>query len=490
MKKFLKMKQLTILLALLTISIYSFSQKLVKTYWDYRETKIQSEYYTDAYGNKNGPYKGYSEFGGILLQGTFKNNEPIGKWLEYYLDGKLHFIKTYTSPGNINLDVKDGKIISYYGDGKTVEYERNFKNYVLDGDVREYDRNGSLIKEGKYVNGVFERTGESKRIYDEEQLLLKQKQKELDDANAKKNAELYYNIIPEADKAFFEKNYSKALKLYKTASELIENENYPKNKISELLKIFQSNSEFIINYLKQQRDSLNKDFEIQLKEFKLIISKLPYINMSQLSDENVYKDYLKKQAYEFELKKMEENPCWEENNWKNAQQCFSSHRSFYETSHLAYIEVYLKFKEALIIEEKKVNESRFFFNYDNVNYQFYTYESNTLLSNLKDVKINYELGKSVKLINYKINENKIQIINLNEENKKKTLMQKYMIIYDDFIKKYNTSENLIEIMNLINTINNISYKVISCYSQDTKDLEKKLKNAQTVDQIKLVLLGQ
>jgi antitoxin component YwqK of YwqJK toxin-antitoxin module len=484
------MKQLTILLAILTLSTISFSQKLVKTYWDYRETKIQSEYYTDAYGNKNGSYKGYSEFGGILLQGTFKNNAPIGKWLEYYLDGKLHFIKIYTTPGNMNFDVIDGKIISFYGDGKTIEYERNFRNYELDGEVKEYNRNGTLIKEGKYVNGVFERTGESKRIYDEEQMLLKQKQKEQDDAIKKKNTELYYNIIPEADKAVLEKNHSKALKLYKSASELMENENYPKEKISELIKIQQSNSEFIKNYLRQQRDSLYKEFEMQSKEFKLIVIELPNINMSQLSDENVYKEYLKKQSYEVELEKMKENPCWKEYNWKNAQQCFASHRSFYETSLIAYIEVYLKYKEALFNEESKVNESGFIFNYDNVNHQFYTYDPNTLITNLKGVKNNYELGKSIKLLYNKTKENKIQIINLNEENKKKTLMQKYMIIYEDFVSKYNTSQNLIETITLITNINNISNKVISYYSQNTKDLEKKLKDTESIDQIKLILLGQ
>ncbi len=108
---------------ILTILIYglslnTFAQKLVKTYYDYRNTKIQSEYYTDAYGVKNGTYKGYSEYGGILLQGSYKDDAPIGKWTENYLDGKLHFIKTYTSPGYTNFDVKDGKIISYYENGE------------------------------------------------------------------------------------------------------------------------------------------------------------------------------------------------------------------------------------------------------------------------------------------------------------------------------------------------------------------------------------
>ena len=142
-------------IAILVLSVNAFSQKLVKTYWDYSKTKLQSAYYTDSYGTKNGLFKGYSEYGGILMQGVFKDGFPIGKWIENYENGKLHLVKFYTSPGYNDLNVKDGKIISYYEDGKTKKYEKNFKNGDLDGDFKEYDENGNLTTEGKYVNGNF-----------------------------------------------------------------------------------------------------------------------------------------------------------------------------------------------------------------------------------------------------------------------------------------------------------------------------------------------
>ena len=121
------------LIIILTLSLNVFSQKLVKTYWDYSKTKLQSVYYTDAYGTKNGSFKGYSPYGGILLQGTFKDGLPVGKWIENYNNGKLHFIKIYNTPGYENLYVKDGKIIEYRDDGKTLYSEKNFKNGELDG---------------------------------------------------------------------------------------------------------------------------------------------------------------------------------------------------------------------------------------------------------------------------------------------------------------------------------------------------------------------
>ena len=140
-------------IAILVLSVNAFSQKLVKTYWDYSKTKLQSAYYTDSYGTKNGLFKGYSEYGGILMQGVFKDGFPIGKWIENYENGKLHLVKFYTSPGYNDLNVKDGKIISYYEDGKTIMYERNFKDGEPNGVCKEYDEKGKLIIDGKYVHG-------------------------------------------------------------------------------------------------------------------------------------------------------------------------------------------------------------------------------------------------------------------------------------------------------------------------------------------------
>ncbi len=109
---------------ILTILIYglslnTFAQKLVKTYYDYRNTKIQSEYYTDAYGVKNGTYKGYSEYGGILLQGSYKDDAPIGKWTEnnmvkislnkdalYFDDDHLSYYGTLVHKENVASIIK------------------------------------------------------------------------------------------------------------------------------------------------------------------------------------------------------------------------------------------------------------------------------------------------------------------------------------------------------------------------------------------------
>jgi len=465
---------LTITMFALTINAYS--QKLVKEHYDWAKTKIEREYYTDAYGTLNGSYKAYSEYGGIMKQGQCKDNGPIGKWIENYENGKLHYIKIYDTPGTNYFQIKDGKIISYYEDGKTIKYERNFKNMELNGVWKEYDKKGIITKEGKYVNGVFEPTGITKIKYDEEQEKEKQRQAII----LLKNAEEYKNIIPEADKAFVAKDYKKALELYKSASDLMMNEKYPKDKISEILETYHANSKFFSEYIKGQYDSLVDDFKKTKSDFKIKIVK------------GIYTDTYA--SYEKEPKIASYNcNClepWNESYRENALKCFELNKEFYEPYQRAITEAFFKYDEALTKEETNVKRSGGNFYFDNTNNQFYTYDKTTFLNNLKEAKDNFELSKSVKVVFLKALENKAKIENLNEQNKKKTLLKKYLIVYDDLIAKYNTYPSLTETTTLLTTINNISDKVIAYYSQDTKELEKKLKDAETVEQIQLVILGQ
>jgi len=62
-------------------------QKLTKTFYDFKKTKVKEEFFTDSYGVKNGVYKEYSEFGGILVQSTYKSDIKVGTWT--YRDGNL-----------------------------------------------------------------------------------------------------------------------------------------------------------------------------------------------------------------------------------------------------------------------------------------------------------------------------------------------------------------------------------------------------------------
>ena len=481
------MKIITILLASLVISINAFSQKLVRTYYDYRKTKIQTEYYTNAYGVKNGIFKGYSEYGGILLQGSLKDGAAIGKWIENYQDGKLQCLKTYNTPGlGLGFGMNDGQIIEYYEDGKTIKSEKNYKNQEYDGDYKIYDESGTLTLEGKYVNGVLKLSEAFQKIYDEEQAKQKQLQNEKQPATLKKNTEEYEKNILIADKALEVKDYLLAVRWYKSASKLLEKEKYPKDRISEMKATLLANSKFFDEYFKN--DPVVSDFNMLKADFKI----------------KSVKEY-NKTTYVYDVKSPIGNSyrcnClepWNETYDNSALQCFKLNKEFYEPYQIAITEAFFKYIEALSQEKRNYNDSDVSFDFkddsdnswDYKKANLHIYDKTTFLNNLKEAKENFELSKSLKTNYLKALENKVNITNLNEQNKKKTLLKKYLIVYEDLISKINAYPVLSETISLLQSLNSISDKVVGLYTQETKDLEKKLKDAETSEQIQAVLLGQ
>ena len=63
-------------------------------------------------------------------------------------------------------------------------------------------------------------------------------------------------------------------------------------------------------------------------------------------------------------------------------------------------------------------------------------------------------------------------------------------MYEDLIAKINAYPGLTETISLLKSLNTISDKVVALYSQETKDIESKLKEADTAEQIQAIILGQ
>lgn len=80
----------TLLLLLLSCTAFqSYSQKIMKTYYDYYNTKLKEEYQIDKNGFKNGYYKSYSQNKMPYEVGQYKNDLKTGIWKTYDADGKL-----------------------------------------------------------------------------------------------------------------------------------------------------------------------------------------------------------------------------------------------------------------------------------------------------------------------------------------------------------------------------------------------------------------
>ncbi|NCA22065.1 MAG: hypothetical protein EBS86_13110, partial [Crocinitomicaceae bacterium] len=138
-------------------------------------------------------------------------------------------------------------------------------------------------------------------------------------------------------------------------------------------------------------------------------------------------------------------------------------------------------------EEKNIKKTGYNFYFENTNNSFYTYDKNTFLNNIASGKREYNLAKSLIDLQSKCNEKKNQIEALNSQNKKKTLFSKYQLVYKDFNTLLQSNSDLQSLADNLGKLNTFLDKVIGLYSQDTKELEKQLKDAETADQIKALI---
>jgi hypothetical protein len=81
-----------------------------------------------------------------------------------------------------------------------------------------------------------------------------------------------------------------------------------------------------------------------------------------------------------------------------------------------------------------------------------------------------------------------QIERIQAQNKKKILFSKFQLVYNDFNLTLQNNSDFANMEGNIRELNLFLDKVIDVYSQDTKELEKQLKNADTVESIKSIIL--
>lgn len=173
----MKKKELLLMVAC-SLSMAAHAQKLVKTYYDYNHQHVHETYYTDNYGTKNGTYTEYSEYGGILQQGAYKNDQMVGGWTVKDNRGKLMVEAVYDNDGKYNGQVvrytdahkysvenykhglKNGRWKTWYSteDGENaytqLHYDQYYKNDLDDSIYMEYSKDGKMITQRHYKDGV------------------------------------------------------------------------------------------------------------------------------------------------------------------------------------------------------------------------------------------------------------------------------------------------------------------------------------------------
>lgn len=238
-------------------------------------------------------------------------------------------------------------------------------------------------------------------------------------------------------------------------------------KVEALIESSHAFGEFFPQYIKSQYDSLVADFNTTKQNFKI-----------KSTEYNQY-------TYKFDSDCL--NP-WNKQYASNATECFKKYPNLYEPYQKAITECYFKFDKALDDEENSVKRSSMYIYFNNTNHTFYAYDKQIFLKNIATAKDNYNKAKSMMTLALKFDENIKKIEVLNNENKKKTLFTKYSLVLTDFQTKYSAYPSLDECIKTLNEANSFLEKVISLYSTDTKDLKKQLKSAETIEQIKSIIL--
>lgn len=266
-------------------------------------------------------------------------------------------------------------------------------------------------------------------------------------------------------------------------------------KVEALIESYHSNSAFFSKYIKSQYDSLVSDFNLLNQEFK--IKKITKIKKIK-ANANVYSNETRDVEVEVQPVSVYSCKCnepWNEQKASIAMKCFKTNPNFYDPYQKTITEYYFNFVKVLDDEEKAVKKSSLSINFNDTNQSFYTYDKDTFINNINKAKSKYEFAKS-KYIKSKIRidlENNVlnkksRIEQLNKDNKKKKLFRKYIIVINDMQNNYNSLEILDECIDALNESIILLNKVISLYSTETKEIEKLLKDAETVEQIKAIIL--
>lgn len=254
--------------------------------------------------------------------------------------------------------------------------------------------------------------------------------------------------------------------------------------VDSLMNYYKASEKFIRDYINLEYDSINIDFNKVKQDFKL----KTVTQYNQYTYKNEVVEPVSQNSSYCDCKKP-----WDchygfgEFNYRDAAECFKNNPQFYEPFQKAIISSYSNVITVLDNEKKSLNSSSMNFIYKTYSHSLYTYDKDVFLSNLSLVKDYYRKSKLMMDLALKFEDNIKKVEKLNNENKKKTLFNKYSIVLNDFQNNYNAYPGIDDCIALLTDANSFIDKIVTFYSQDTKEIEKLLKDADTVNDIKSII---
>lgn len=246
----------------------------------------KSDEVTYVNGKKNGPFKNYYWNGALKLEGSFLNDENHGIHTSYYPNGgKL-------CEFNLSHGVSDGKNTCYWPNG-TKKSEYTYVNGKAEGPGFMYNEVGDIVREAQFANDFFD--GKVTIYFDGKQVKSSVEYKNGEESN---NSQEYYANNQISKESFYKNGVISELKSYDASGKLLTHNLYDnKGKITESRNYTNDEIPFITEIYKN--DKINKILlyypnpespqEINPKNAQLEVRNVDGVLIAK----GQYKDYLK-----------------------------------------------------------------------------------------------------------------------------------------------------------------------------------------------------
>jgi hypothetical protein len=249
--------------------------------------------------------------------------------------------------------------------------------------------------------------------------------------------------------------------------------------VAELISRYTSNSAFYKDYITAKTDSLMIDFNTTKQNFK----------RRSVTKYNQY-------TYKYEETEPEvisyQCNClqpWNESDIECAIKCFNKNPKYYEPYQKVITENFFNYCKVLNDEDLAIKNSAKNITFNQSQKSFYAYDKEVFIDRINAANENYQKSKLIMKQALEFEKNEKQIEQLNGQNKKKILLEKFTLVLNDYKTKYQSYKNLDDCLSNLYQANLFLEKVISLYIKDTKELEKELKSIDSIDQIKSLILA-
>jgi antitoxin component YwqK of YwqJK toxin-antitoxin module len=122
-----------------------YTKRIIKTHPGGEKAIV---HYFDTTANNQLVYEiKYYPNGAKEMEGAYKNNVRVGKWIAWYDTGVIWSTGYYTN------GLRDGASAVYFPNGQ-IRYEKNYKNDTAEGSWMFYNEEGNPIGRAIYEKGV------------------------------------------------------------------------------------------------------------------------------------------------------------------------------------------------------------------------------------------------------------------------------------------------------------------------------------------------